>query len=344
MRFHGTPLRCARLAGAIFLAGLGLVAAAGATERARRVAVAAGGEQAIHGALADLPAAGGIVELGAGTFTLTRPVILDRDDVELRGQGAETKLVLAAGANCPVVIIGREGTRPDRLVRRVAVRALFIDGNRMQQQSECWGGPCDEQGRSAIRNNGITIRGAEDVIVEDVTAVRARSGGIVLEKHCRRVRLERVEASENEFDGVAAYETEDSEFVGLKLHHNRSAGFSFDWRFNRNRVADCDASDNGSQGIFMRDSVWNVFERVTLRNNGEQGVFMAETRELPGTACRYNRMTGLVITGNGTQGIRINDASCNPNMLEDSLVRDNRLEDVSLADFGQLEVVRPREK
>jgi hypothetical protein len=31
-------------------------------------------------------------------------------------------------------------------------------------------------------------------------------------------------------------------------------------------------------------------------------------------------------------------------MLEDSLVRDNRLEDVSLADFGQLEVVRPREK
>lgn len=296
----------------------------------------------MHDALAGLPPEGGVVELAAGTFLISRPVFLDRDDVELRGQGDETRLMLAARANCPVVVIGREGTRPDRLVRRVTVRRLFIDGNRAEQQFECWGGGCDEVGRTAIRNNGITIRGAEDVLVEDVTTARARSGGIVLEKHCRRVRLLRVEAFENEFDGVAAYETEESEFAGLKLHHNRSAGFSFDWRFNRNRVTDSDASDNGSQGIFIRDSIWNVFERITLRNNGEQGIFMAETRELPGTACRYNRMAGLVITGNRTQGIRINDASCNPNTLEDSLVKDNRLEDISLADFGQLEIVRPR--
>lgn len=302
---------------------------------------AAGGEQAIRAALAALPE-GGVIELGAGTFTITKPIVLDRDGIELRGQGPATKLVLAARANCPVIVIGREGTRPDRLVHRVAVTRLFIDGNRTEQQFECWGGECDEVGRRAIRNNGITIRGAEDIRVEDVVTCRARSGGIVLEKHCRRVRINRVEAYENEFDGVAAYETEDSEFTALNLHHNRSAGFSFDWRFNRNRVADCDASNNGSQGIFMRDSLWNVFERVTLRDNAAQGIFMAETRELPGTACRYNRFKQAVITGNGTQGIRINDASCNPNTLEDSLVKGNKLEDVSLADFGQLEVLRPR--
>ncbi len=301
------------------------------------------GEQAIHAALAALPAGGGVVELGAGTFRITQPIILDRSDVELRGQGQETRLELAAQANCPVVVIGNIGTPPDWLVRKASVRRLFIDGNRTEQRFECWGGLCDEQGRTALRNNGITIRGAEDVLVEDVIISRARSGGVVLEKHCRRVRLHRVEAYDNEFDGVAAYETEDSEFSEFNLHHNRSAGFSFDWRFNRNRITDSKAEDNGSQGIFMRDSNGNLFERLLLRNNGEQGLFMAETRELPGTACRYNRFSEVTITGNRTQGIRINDASCNPNTLADSLVKDNRLEDISLAEPGQLEVLLPRE-
>lgn len=340
MRPHASPLRRSRCLTGFALSLLLTDIPAAAKPHA--LVLATDGEEAIHAALAALPAAGGVVELAAGTFTLSRPLVLDRDGIELRGQGAETKLVLGARANCPVVLIGREGTRPDRLVRRVTVRRLAIDGNREAQDFECWGGSCDEQGRTAIRNNGITIRGAEDVLVADVATVGARSGGVVLEKHCRRVRLERIESSGNEFDGVAAYETEDCEFIGLRLHGNRSAGFSFDWRFNRNRVVDCDASDNGSQGIFMRDSNGNVFERVTLRNNGEQGVFMAETRDLPGTACRYNRFSEVTITGNRTQGIRINDASCNPNTLADSLVRDNRLEGISLADLGQLEIVRPR--
>jgi parallel beta-helix repeat protein len=301
----------------------------------------AGGEKAIHDALDGLPAPGGVVELGAGVFTVTAPIIIDRDDVELRGQGTKTQLVLAAGANCPMLVIGSVLKAPDHIVRRITVRRLDIDGNRVKQKFECWGGHCDGQD-GTLRNNGITIRGAEDVVVEAVAIHGARSGGVVLEKYCRRVRVRGVEAHENEFDGMAAYETEDSEFSNLNFHHNRSAGFSFDWRFNRNRIADCNASDNGTQGIFIRDSVENVIERVTLRNNAQQGILMAERRPVPGTACRHNHFTGLIITGNRTQGIQINDATCKPNTLEDSLVKNNRLEDVSLAERGQLEIRRPR--
>ncbi|AOS43019.1 Pectate lyase superfamily protein [Lacunisphaera limnophila] len=315
---------------------------AAAGERIRVPVAAAAGEVGIQAALAGLPPDGGVVELGAGVFTLTRPIVIARDDIELRGQGPATVLFLAPRANCPVVLVGSPATPVDRRVRRVTVRRLLMDGNRTEQQFECYGGPCDESHLTALRNNGLTIRGAEDILVEDVVTRRARSGGVVLEKDCRRVRIDRLEAYENEFDGLAAYETEDSDFTRLNLHHNRSAGFSFDWRFNRNRITDSIASDNGSQGIFMRDSNHNLFERVTLANNGEQGVFLAETRELPGTACRDNRFSGVTITGNGTQGIRVNDASCTPNRLEDSLVKDNRLEGISLAAAGQLEVVRPR--
>lgn len=303
---------------------------------------AAGGEQAIHAALAALPPGGGVVELGPGTFMLTRPIILDRDGLELRGQGRETLLQLAAHANCPLVLIGSIRTPVERVVRRITVRQLAIDGNREKQDFECYGGPCDERALTALRNNGITIRGAEDILVEDVLTRRARSGGVVLEKDCSRVRLNRLESSDNEFDGVAAYESEDCEFTHLNLHHNRSAGFSFDWRFVRNRIADCIASDNGSQGIFMRDSRWNTFERVTLQRNGEQGVFMAETTEIPGTACRRNRFFQAVITDNRAQGLRINDGSCESNLLEDSLMQDNRLEDISLAVPGLLAIQRPQ--
>lgn len=303
---------------------------------------AAAGEEAIHAAVAALPPGGGVVELGSGTFLVTRPIILDRDGVELRGQGPGTRLQLAARANCPVVLIGSIHTPVERVVRRITVRQLTIDGNRTEQDYECYGGPCDERNLTALRNNGITIRGAADILVEDVLTRRARSGGVVLEKDCSRVRLNRLESADNEFDGVAAYESEDCEFTHLNLHHNRSAGFSFDWRFVRNRIADCVASDNGSQGIFMRDSRWNTFERVTLQRNGEQGVFIAETTELPGTACRRNRFIQVVITGNRAQGLRINDRSCESNQLVDSLVRDNRLEDISLAVPGLLEIQRPQ--
>ena len=338
--------------GALFASGLvaadhrGLVAGepAGATGVAvprPTVTVSAGDDLAITAALNSLPEGGGIVELGSGTFSIKHPIIIDRDDVELRGRGPGTVLFLAAQANCPMVVIGSTSTPTRWSVRQVTVRDMVIDGNREGQDFECYGGPCDDRNLALLRNNGITVRGAEDILIENVVTRRARSGGVVLEKTCRQIRITGLESYDNEFDGLAAYETEDSSFTRLNLHHNRSAGFSFDWRFNRNHITDTMASENGSQGIFMRDSIGNVFERLTLQANGEQGIFMGETRTLPGTACRYNKFLAVNITGNKAEGIRINDASCTVNTLHSSVVAGNGKEDISLADFGQLEVIQP---
>ena len=302
------------------------------------VTVANGDDLAITAAINSLPDGGGIVALGTGTFSIKHPIIIDRDGIELRGQGAGTLLVLATQANCPVVIIGSASTPTQRIVRQVTVRELVIDGNRDEQNFECFGGHCDEQNLTALRNNGISVRGTEDILIENIVTRRTRSGGVVLEKTCRRIRIDGLESHDNEFDGLAAYETEDSTFTRLYLHHNRSAGFSFDWRFNRNQITNSIASENGSQGIFMRDSIGNTFERVKLQANGEQGIFMAETRTIPGTACRYNKFRTVTITGNKAHGIRINDASCTVNSLEDCIVTGNGVEDISLADFGQLQI------
>ena len=44
-------------------------------------------------------------------------------------------------------------------------------------------------------------------------------------------------AFNNEFDGVAGYETEDSVFTGLQVYSNQVAGLSFDLDFANNQIA-----------------------------------------------------------------------------------------------------------
>ena len=284
---------------------------------------------AICRAIASLPPEGGSVVLGKSEFSIRQPIILDRDGIELRGTGAETVLKLAAEANCSVVIIGSALTPVARIVKDVSVRFLTIDGNREGQAWECCGGPCDSGGLTVIRNNGITIRGAEDVCIEHVVTRRARSGGVVLEKYCRRVFVHDLESHDNHFDGLAAYETEDCTFTRLHLHHNQSAALSFDWKFNRNLVADSRLENNGSQGVFMRDSVENQFRNLTIQNNGQQGIFIAQSDSLPDTACVKNSFTKLTVTANKGHGLRINDATCTGNVVSGSRFANNSQGDIS---------------
>lgn len=296
-----------------------------------------GDGEAINGAIRDLPEEGGTVILGPVFFPVSEAVVIDRDNIEIRGISEATTLRLTDGANCSVIVVGSTDTPVARIVRNVLIQNIVIDGNRGAQQFECTGGPCDSGGLAYIRNNGITIRGGEDIKVDHVITHNSRSGGIVLEKHCRRICISNFESYNNEFDGLAAYETEDSVFTQMKLHNNRSAGISVDWSFNRNEITDSLLVENGSQGIFMRDSLENQFQNLYIRDNGEQGIFVAETREIENSSARDNRFDRLVVTSNRTQGIRINDASCVGNRISNSIVSSNKLENVSLALEGILE-------
>ncbi|MBM3863862.1 MAG: right-handed parallel beta-helix repeat-containing protein [Verrucomicrobia bacterium] len=307
------------------------LSAAASRESRTTVYLDSGDGAAINEAIRTLPPAGGVVILGPSLFPIAEAVVIDRDGIELRGTAKQTLLKLAERVNCPVIVVGSTATPPARIVRNITVGHLVIDGSRASQQHECYGGDCDNGGLTHIRNNGITVRGAEDVRIEQIGAHSCRSGGVVLEKGCRRIHITGLEAHDNEFDGLACYETEDSLFEQLNLHHNRSAGLSLDWRFNRNVIRDSTFGLNGSQGIFMRDSNENRFRNLHLRDNGEQGVFIAETREIPGTPCRDNRFERLTVMGNKTQGIRVNDASCTGNLILHSRITGNALENLSLA-------------
>jgi hypothetical protein len=276
----------------------------------------------IQAALDGLPKSGGTVALRPGTYIINKPVSLCRDNQTLRGAGPTTVLRLADNANCPLLVVGTLESYPRRIVYNVRVRDLDIDGNRTNQQVECWATPTEEG--SEIRNNGLTVRGATDCIVERVRCYRARSGGFVAEKGVYRLTVSDFAAWDNQFDGLALYETEESIFSRLVLRDNPGAGISLDRGFRQSAISDAVLVANGI-GIFMRHTHESVFTGLVIRNSKEHGVFMAQTAEKnpagewvfkPGTACTGNVFSGMHVSDSGGAGFLLNNDTCAGNVMQ----------------------------
>jgi hypothetical protein len=282
-----------------------------------------------------LPASGGEVVLPAGTIEVRQPIVLRRDHQTLRGSGEATVLRLADGANCPVIILGEPVNNPHSTVKDLRVSDLFIDGNRSHQQRELW----RLQGEgSEIRNNGITVQKVSDSTVEHVTCARCRSGGLVTTLGVRRLTVRDLTAFDNEFDGLACYDTADCLFTELNLHNNPGAGISLDLAFNHNIISNAVLTAN-DLGIFMRESCDNQFHDIFIRNSRHYGVFMAHTEEqsevgwqpVPQTECAHNAFTNLIASNCGNAAFRVNDPTCTNNVIVQPQFQDNLRGGLSLA-------------
>lgn len=273
----------------------------------------------IQTALDSLPE-GGEVVLAPGTYEIRHPIMLQRDHLTLRGSGSTTVLRLADKANCPVVIMGSPMAATQRTTSHLRLADLEIDGNRSNQQMEFWHSAADG---SQLNNNGIDVWEVNDSSVEGVTCRSCRSGGLVTAS-TKRFDVRNFTAYDNQFDGLACYETEESHFSGLRLHDNLGAGISLDLSFNHNVITDADLTSN-DLGVFMRDSRDNVFQGLTINNSKNHGVFMAQTaaamagvwKLCPGTECTGNKFEGLTITNSGGKAFLINDSSCKDNTIQE---------------------------
>lgn len=263
---------------------------------------------AIQNVINQLPKHGGEVIVPAGIYNCKSPIIIERNNISVRGTGTGTVLRLANGVNAPVIIMGQAMGVPDTKTSNISVSNLIIDGNRRNQTSECMGGPCSEE--FPLRNNGISIRHCFDCRVERVTVHGAASGGLVTELKSRRLTIRDYRSFDNEFDGLAGYETEDSIFSGIHLYDNLAAGFSFDIQFNRNMFNDVVIENSGSVGIFMRDSKDNIFTNMHINNSKQHGVFLAQVDQETDKPAAGQTFTGLMVSGSGGYGVLVNDPSC----------------------------------
>lgn len=291
----------------------------------------------IQNAINKLPPSGGEVLLVSGTYVCTHPIVIDKNNVTLRGHGTATVLRLADAIDAPVIVMGQAENIPSRSTHYITVAELMIDGNRANQSSECMGGPCSNQ--FPLRNNGISIRRCVDCSVQSVVVFGAMSGGLVTELGCRRLRIRDYTSFDNEFDGLAGYETEDSSFSGIYLYGNKAAGISTDIKFNNNKFFDVTIANNKSVGIFMRDSLDNSFTNLHISDSNQHGIFLAQVNNDPGTAATGNTFTGVVISRSGGAGMIVNDASCVNNMMVATQFIDNRHGCISEAAPGLVESV-----
>jgi len=273
----------------------------------------------IQEALDALPAAGGEVVLPAGKFEIRHPIVLRRDHQTLRGSGPDTILWLADDANCPVIIMGEPVNHPQATLKNLCVSDLFIDGNRHRQQRELW----RLQGEgSEIRNNGITVQCVADSLVEHVTCARNRSGGLVTTLGVTHLTVRGLTAFDNEFDGLACYETTQSLFSDLCLHDNPAAGISLDLSFNNNVISNAVLTAN-DLGIFMRASRENRFYNIAIHRSHHYGVFMAHSEiqtsrgwgPAPQTECVNNAFTNLMAMNCGSAAFRVNNTTCTNNVI-----------------------------
>jgi hypothetical protein len=270
----------------------------------------------------------------AGVYLCAAPIVIDRDNVELSGDGAATRITVLPGANIPAIVIGQTVPVPSATRRNIRVSNLFIDGNRANQTYECMHGDCSPS--SPLRNNGISLRRVEDVAIEQVTVTRARSGGLVAELGCRRIGVRHVTASDNAFDGVALYQTENSAFSDLHLNDNLAAGLSFDIGAHHNLFTNVVIAGSGKVGVFMRDARDNVFTSLQVRNSGEHGIFLAQVSGNPATHASGNTFNALTVSESGGFALRVNDSSCRNNLAVAAQFVSNRAGCVSASAAGQV--------
>jgi hypothetical protein len=278
------------------------------------------GDRGPEAAIDGLPAQGGAVYVRPGVYTCKAAIVIDRNNVWLRGSGPATVLALGDHVNRPVLVLGGTGKRTDDppmpTRRNLRVSDLSIDGNRANQDFECSIGDCSDT--DVLRNNGLSLRRVEDVVVERVSVKNAKSGGLVSELGSRRLVVRDFTASGSEFDGLAGYETEDSVFTGLSLYNSDKAGLSFDGDLNHNTITDSVIAGNHDVGVFMLDAHDNVFSGVRVRDSGSHGMFLSAANVNDPTSCASgNTFTGMVVSGwgAGKAAMSLPNADCVNNLV-----------------------------
>lgn len=225
------------------------------------------------------PAEGSLtIRLAAGEYMVRESLRILRSNVALIGEPG-AKLRLAGGVNQPVIAIGSQREIPTEAerIRRVLIRGIEINGNRRAQTSEIG------RERPWIRNNGIDVRMASRVAIEEVRITGCRSGGLVISWGCADVRVKDSTFTDSFFDGVAYYDSRKIATVRCVMAGNRGAGVSADNRFAASRFVDCRIVDNGDVGIFLRASRDILFERCEIARSGNWAAFLAHDETGDGT-------------------------------------------------------------
>lgn len=205
---------------------------------------------------------------------ISAPIFITKDGTTL-----ENKVYsLSKKADCPMIVIGDpDHEEPEYKVKNVTLKNIVLFGNKDFQTTEYYL-------NGFLRNNCITVRGAENIKIENVVVAYARSGGVVIEKKSKNITINGINSFLCFFDGLALYECTDCMIMNGVIHSNDYAGISMDHRADKNRFYSLSLEANLHAGIFMRDCNGNFFNTINFIGSG---IYMNK-REEPNTGCSDN--------------------------------------------------------
>jgi hypothetical protein len=295
----------------------------------------------IQSAIDALPAEGGRVHLSGGEYFCDFPIVINKDNILLSGEGPSITLISARpGLAMPVILIGEpyadESGLPLRETVGVTVENLAVNGN-MDKHADAAHNECYEYtlkksvdchyARNLVRNNGITVRRARGARIYNVLTYAAVSGGIVTEKVTNDLLIDGFESFKNFYDGFAGYQTQGSVIRNINIHDNYFSGISVDLGFIGNTFDGGMVYNNIDNGVFSANVGSNTYLNLNLFENKNHGFYIDGTRHkgedgtpilIPGT-CDNNVINDTKISG-GRDGVYINHICQNIMLSRDLIV------------------------
>jgi hypothetical protein len=250
----------------------------------------------IHEAIDSLPPEGGTVYVRAGTYEVSGAVHIYRSNVTIQGEQG-TRVRLGDHVNQPVFLVGDDEPVPTVTIENVKICCIEIDGNKNAQDQE------GDITRPWIMNNGIDVRKVDGLWISEIDVHDARSGGVVVSFDCSRISILESMFHGNLFDGIALYASEDIHVSDFFCYDNAAAGLSLD--NDLRLVSFCNGliRNNGTVGIFARDSEDLSFHGLTVCCNLSDGCFLSHQDTIPDTGVRRLYFEGCSFLNNGRYGL-----------------------------------------
>ena len=272
------------------------------------------------------------IQIPAGNFVCDHSIIVKKSNLDIHGAGMDkTVLQLKAKIHAPLFIIGDDQMTPDakgqpqvsHRVSKISLTDLTLDGNvkHHNPSKECGEFKCDDQHN--LRNNALTIRGASQILIQNVSVHDAISGGIVTEKICDKIHVNNLKSFGNHFDGFAGYLTTNSLFENMDVSHNRDAGISLDIYFSHNKFSHVKVDGNGDVGIYSRSNESVTFNDVTITNSGKHGVYISDAA-LPNTCASDNKFNNLIVRGSKGFGFYLGSVCKGTAISGKSIIEQNK--------------------
>ena len=237
-------------------------------------------QEEIQAAIDALPESGGTIILLEGTYNISAPINILKNNITLAGVGWATKIYIVNGSNCDAIVIGNGLTSLSNIV----IRDLQIDGNGANQNYGVgliylYGGSGYEIKYCCIINCYLHS-GSGDGLVLSYANNNIIIGNIILSNYS---------------NGISTYHSNNNIIYLNQSNSNAFEGIAIMQYSNNNIINGNQSNSNGDCGIYLSYSSYNQ-----IISNHATGNFCGIV--INDANCNNNYIGKNYLKGNGTGG------------------------------------------